>query len=820
MKTQNRSKRARQRTYFSVLLALFFVWSSSASAQKYVQHSLVQEKLIVQTTEGKYYFQPFTKHILKTTFLPNGTDSIQSSHSVVLQPEIVSFNLDETAKSITLSTTNYAVTVHTKPFRIQYSANNRAVLEQKKCFINDSARGFVFAYPAQEILMGGGERALPMNRRGHQFPLYNKASYGYQMGQNTLNYGIPYVFSSELYSVLFDNPQKGEMDFGKTNAMEWSVDFIGGELTHYFIADKEHSGIVGSYTKLTGRQPLPPRWVLGNLTSRMAYQSEEETRGVVDQMQKENFPIDAIIIDLNWFGKFGTGPTQMGNLDWDKDNWPSPKKMIADFTKKNIKTILITEPYFVDSTTHYDFLKQNKMLATNKMGDPYFLTKFYFGNGGLIDIFKPEAQQWFWKQYKKHIDTGVAGWWGDLGEPEHHPQDVFHVNGKADEVHNIYGHYWEKVLYDGYKADYPDRRIFNLSRSGFAGSQRFSIFPWSGDVSRSWGGLEAQVPIMLSMSMSGLGYMHSDLGGFAMGEKNPELYQRWLQFGVFTPVFRPHGSGHPSEPIYWDTTTKDIVRKAIELRYRMLPYNYSLAWENTRTGTPLARPLWYEQPETKALYEISDSYYWGPSLLVAPVLKGGAKERKLYLPKGIWYDFATGEKHEGGKWLNHKLVPNSIPVFAKGGSFVPMTKNTFSNTEEYSLRELEVHYYAGQEFGETKGFTLYEDDGKLNNAYKREKFATFVLTATEQAKKVDIAIEKNGPEFELMPDQHQIEMVVHGYDKEPAKVLVNGKELKKGKNSARFESMYYGYYYDTKSKELRIRVIYMGVGKYGMEVVW
>jgi len=191
-----------------------------------------------------------------------------------------------------------------------------------------------------------------------------------------------------------------------------------------------------------------------------------------------------------------------------------------------------------------------KFQAVDSAGQPYVLTDFYFGNGGLLDLFREDSKDWFWNKYQPQIKKGVAGWWGDLGEPEKHPSDMYHNLKdlgfkrlfKADEVHNVFGHYWNKMLFDKYAKEYPDVRLFNLNRTGFAGSPRYGIFPWSGDVGRNWSGLQAQLPVMIGMSMSGVPYIHADAGGFGGGDGDKELYTRWLQFATFTPVFRPHGT--------------------------------------------------------------------------------------------------------------------------------------------------------------------------------------------------------------------------------------------------------------------------------------
>ena len=236
---------------------------------------------------------------------------------------------------------------------------------------------------------------------------------------------------------------------------------------------------------------------------------------------------------------------------------------------------------------------------------------------------------------------GVGGWWGDLGEPEAHPSGLIHATGTADELHNVYGHNWARLIFEGYRKDFPNQRPFILMRAGYSGSQRFGMIPWSGDVNRSWGGLQSQTEIALGMGMQGLGYMHSDLGGFAGANDDPELYTRWLQYGVFQPVFRPHAQQEvASEPIFKDDKTKALAKQSIELRYRMLPYNYTLAFENHLQGTPLMRPLLFEEPTNEALLSESKTYLWGNDFLVSPVVNPGIATQTVYFPKSSdWFDF-------------------------------------------------------------------------------------------------------------------------------------------------------------------------------------
>lgn len=593
-------------------------------------------------------------------------------------------------------------------------------------FDSGHIRGLSFSLPTEALWMGGGERATGLYRNGQRISLYNAPAYGYGEGQDQLNYSVPFVISTAGYGLFFDNPAKGYIDFGKSKEGVLEAGFESGRLDFYIIPGKDPLTILKKYSNLTGRQPMPPRWALGNLVSRFGYRSQQQAEDVIAQMRRDSFPVDGIIIDLFWFGK--TIQHTLGNLDWDKDNWPQPEKMIQGFAKQNIQTILITEPYTIEGTKEYK--SSIPHLAKDSSGKPFRLEEFYFGKGGLIDLFRNPARDWFWQFYKRETNRGVAGWWGDLGEPEHHPQAIMHnltdLRIKrpvgANEIHNIYGHYWSQMVYENWNKDFPDKRLFFLNRAGYAGSQRFSIFPWTGDVGRSWSGYRAQLSTLQSMSLSGVPFVHSDAGGFAMTDKaDPELYTRWLQFAAYTPIFRPHGSALedltpegtislPSEPCFWDEDTKKKALKTIRERYRLLPYLYTMAWEHLANGLPLIRPMLLLDPANKNLQDAQNQYMWGSSLLVAPVMQDAETTRRLFLPEGIWYRFHDLSAEEGNQWILEKTAPDRIPVFAKGGSFLPFwDKAVMNSTADYRpLDTLTIRYFPGQS---SEVYSFYDDDG-------------------------------------------------------------------------------------------------------------
>src|SRR5437773_10053845 len=466
------------------------------------------------TAKGKFIVRYYAENIYKIKFEPEDYKSGELiSDAVIAMPP---------------ATIDHPLEVHLK--------NDTVVIKGKTLIIGthetNGYKGFYFPLQNEEMIFGGGERALPLNRRGYLLNLYNNPWYGYGEGADNLNYSVPFITSSKGYGLFFDNPSRAYLDIGKTNKSILEYGDLSGELNVYVIFG-DFQKVLHSYYKLTGTQPLPPRWALGNLMSRFGYTSEAQVKEIYSKMRAERVPVDAVIFDLFWFGD--SIKYSLGNLDWvNKRAWPDPKKMIAEFKNSGVETILVTEPFFVETSTNYQPSKP--YLAVDSAGKRYYLTDFYFGKGGLIDIFRKDAQQWFWQFYKKQMNNGVEAWWGDLGEPEKHPNDLYHNLKdygyrrlfKADEVHNLYGHTWTRMLYQYYAKEYPSKRLFSLNRSGFAGTQRYCIFPWTGDVSRSWSGFRAQLPTLLGMSMSGIPYVHSDAGGFAGGEGDNELYIRWL----------------------------------------------------------------------------------------------------------------------------------------------------------------------------------------------------------------------------------------------------------------------------------------------------
>lgn len=756
-----------------IVLLSTFCFAQNAN-RKYKSHKLTNGTLEVKTSDGVYLIKPYSDKIVETSFIPKGETFKPESHAVVLDSKAKDSKVKDTKDFLIFTTKGITVSIEKSPFKISYSYKNKELFSEKNGYSKaDNMETLDFNINDSEALYGGGSRVLGMNRRGNRLQLYNRAQYGYSNRAELLNFCIPMVLSSKMYAIHFDNPAIGYLDLDSKKNNTITYETISGRKTYQVIAGDSWTDLIANYTDLTGKQPLPARWTFGNFSSKFGYHNQAEVGKTIQKFQNDSIPVDAIIIDLYWFGKTIQGT--LGNLDWDKDNFPDPTKMIADLNAKNIKTVLITEPFVLTTSSKWKEAVDKKVLAINKDGAP-FIYDFYFGNTGIIDVFKPEGRQWFWNIYKNLINQGVGGLWGDLGEPEAFPSEAITAKGKADEVHNIYGHNWAKLVANGYQKDFPNQRPFILMRSGYSGSQQYGIIPWSGDISRSWEGLQSQTEIALQMGMQGIGYMHSDLGGFAGDYFDNELYIRWLQYGVFQPVFRPHADESvASEPVYKDIETKAKAKKQIELRYQMLPYNYTLAFENNQKGTPLMRPLLFEEPTNKALQTVCETYLWGNDFLITPITKPGLKEIPVYFPKNNnWFDFYTDQKHEAGTTSNITIVEDHIPVFVRAGAFIPMIK-TIQNTSKYSLDNFDLHFYNDEKTGKSEG-KLYNDNGTTPNAFEKGESELLKFSSNSNEKTLTLTIQTvSGKSFQST--DKKINFIIHNLNKKIKNISSNGQNI-------------------------------------------
>lgn len=622
---------------------------------------------------------------------------------------------------------------------------------------------------------GAGERGYSFNLAGDTLVMYNKQNYGYTASEpriKQMNITMPLFLSSDGYAVVFDDYAAAEM------VMSDPIVYITeskAPVSYYFVNSAGSlASLTSTLTTLTGRQDLPPLWSLGYITSKYGYRTQAETTGVIDTLKRQGYPVDGVVLDLYWYGK----EQDMGRLAWDPDQWPDHRKMLADLRKEGVNTVIISQPYVLrngKALDNYNELTRQQLLLRDTLGGQQEVT-IWVGEGGMFDVANPKTRAWLRERYRDLTLDGVGGWWGDLGEPEVHPESGLHANGQTTrEYHNRYGNDWSKIIYDLYREDFPDTRLMTMMRGGTTGLQQYSVFPWSTDVSRTWGGLKPQINIMLNSGLSGLGYMSHDVGGFAITDKpyDPELYVRWLQLGTFSPVLRTH-SQQEAEP-YKYPAQQDIILPLIKERYRWLPYNYTLAYENASQGLPLVRPLNFYTPGSKKYDDIDDEYLWGRDVLVAPVLEQGARERKVVFPEGLWADYRDPSKlYRGGDTITYAAPLDVLPLFVRAGSFIPLADYAMENTGDYRTDRYTVNYYPY--LGKSE-FVMYEDNPLSTTSLSKDEYSLITFKGDAEMHRIEIEVSAKGTYPGAKADK-ELRFVIHLFDGKPGSVTVDGRKAK------------------------------------------
>ena len=783
-----------------VLLPLY-----AATARNYQSHQWSGGVLTIVASDGATLtVQPYAPAVLRVAFYPSGTAATPApSLAVSVAPAAPAGTVADAPVRLTLAAPGLAVLIEKNPLRLRYLRGTDTLLaETPGYFETGNLRGVRFGLQAGEALYGTGARALPTNRRGQRVELYNQARYGYQNGEANLNISIPLVLSGRGYGLFFDDARLGYLDLGQADnaALEFGTE--NNRLTYFVFGQPDLASLLAAYTALTGRQPLPPRWALGYIQSKYGYQTEAEARTIVQTMRRQGFPLSGLVLDLYWFG----GMSRMGDLDWDRTRFPNPTQMMRDFDSVGVKTVLITEPYITQQSRNYAAASAGSFLARTTAGAPYVIGDFWAGSAGLLDMTDPAARGWLWPFYRARVREGVAGWWSDLGEPETHPDAMRHFGGTAREVHNGFASQWAALLQEKYALEFPAQRLFNLTRSGFAGMQRLGATPWSGDVQRSWSGLQAQVPIMLGMGLSGVGYEHSDAGGFMGGGQNNELYARWLQFAAFTPIMRAHGEGVPTEPVNYPEPYKSIVRDYARLRHRLLPTTYTLAWENSQTGAPLARPVGFSEPLTTGSYpNANDAYLWGDNLLVAPILSPGQTQRTVALPAGgPWLDYWTNQQYAGDSIVTLPAPLARLPLLVRAGSMVAMQAYR-SSTAQSVLDTLQISYYPALGVAGLPA-VVYDDDGRTPDAFARNQYQ--LLHFQDQptgAADYTLTVTATGPSYPSAPRRRVVEYAIQRVRTGPGSVTYQSQPVPLAASAAAYAALDSAADFDAAARVLRVR---------------
>ena len=600
-------------------------------------------------------------------------------------------------------------------------------------------------YGSHEGLYGLGQ---------HQAGVWNYRGETVDLSQENTNIAIPLLVSTNGYGIFWNNSSRSVVNNRFIHALYLSAE-VADRIDYYFIYGPEPDAIIGRYRELTGEVPLFGRWAYGFWQCKNKYESQQEIETIAARYRAEHIPVDNIVQDWFWW-------IIMGQMTWNK-NYPDPQAMIDTLHKEHFHLMVSIWPYFRPGSATYDEFDKNGWFIAKTIQP-----SFHPVGQALYDATNTAARKQYWANANTALfQKGVDAWWLDTDEPETEAREdnILTTNkialGSGARYANIYPLFHTMGVSEGQQAASQDKRVFILSRSAYAGAQRYGVTAWSGDVLSDWVTFARQVPAGLNYAISGMPYWTTDIGGFISGgnlndPKFRELFVRWFQFGAFSPIFRVHGTRNPSENELWSygPDAEKILVDYDTLRYRLMPYIYSQAWQVTSNHGTLMRPLVMDWREDVEAQNTGDEYMFGPSILVSPVTTLGATSRTVYLPQATWYDFWTGEKQEGAKRIQADAPLNKLPLFVRAGSIIPMGPKMEWTTEK-PADPIELRIYPGAD----GDFTFYEDanDGY---AYQKGAHATIAMHWDDAAKTLTLGGREGS--FPGMLDEHTFRVVLVG----------------------------------------------------------
>ena len=767
------------------LVIFIFLLSIGAYAQSFTKTVLGVKTQINSTDVEIQFYGPSTVRVLKS---PAGTAFTKESLAVIKKPQTTKLSVQQQGDVILLKSEKLKVDINLKSGKIAFETlSGTSLLSEKESGVkftdfNDAGSktytvSQLFKLDADENIYGLGQQ-----QRG-KLSLRNEKI---NMVQGNTDDYVPFLVSTKGYGLFWDNYSPTTFEDKPESASFKSQ--VGDCIDYYFMLGGNIDGSIACMRDLTGQAPMFPLWTFGFWQSKERYKSQSELVGVVQKHRELGVPLDGIIQDWQYWGS-----NYLWNaMDFLNPEFPNPKKMVEDIHNMNAHVIISIWNSFGPQTKQYREMKPQGMLLKfgtwPQSGLETWPPNMEYPSGvEPYDVYNPAARQIYWKYLKNGLfSLGIDGWWMDSSEPDHldfKPTD-FDIKtylGSFRKVRNAFPLMTVGGVADNQRATSSDKRVFILTRSAFAGQQRYGANTWSGDVNSSWQSLRNQIPAGLNFSMSAIPYWNTDIGGFfagaynkswndGSGAKNPafqELYVRWLQFGAFTPMMRSHGTdvpreiynfGKKGEPIF------DAIAKSINLRYSLLPYIYSAAWDITNNQSTMMRALVMDFNDKKVV-DMNNEYMFGKSILVAPIVNAQytsetvvktdensgwnkddkkdekemavdftqQKSSKAYLPVGTsWFDFWSNQKYDGGQEVTLTTTIDKIPLFIKAGSIVPFGPNVQFATEK-KWDNLEIRVYPGA----NAEFTLYEDENDNYN-YEKGIYSTISFTWNDAKKSLTI----------------------------------------------------------------------------------
>jgi len=580
--------------------------------------------------------------------------------------------------------------------------------------------GASFAAPADEHYYGLGQNQEGvLDYRGRTIDC--RHNYDAPTGETVC---VPFLVTNKGYGVIWDNPSATTVTPGLEGQTVWRSN-VGERVSYFIVLGESTDDLYAAYRKLTGVTPLPPKAAFGYIQSKARYDSQKQILEVAAGYRSRGYPLDIMVLD--WFYW-----TRMGQLDINPAEFPDPTAMNKALHDAGMRSIVSVWPRFERESRYFDWLAEKGWLLKDADGKPVDgLAVRSDRAGALIDSTNPEAREWYWGKIRDNIaSTGFDWFWLDETEPDLVPDGYFYSIGSGERYHNLFPLVHTEGVAEGSRRDRPQKRNLILARAAYLGAQRYGSLFWSSDINPTWDALKRQVPTGLDVTASGLAYWGNDIGGWqSLPQQHvpdhaplvdaadardvvggyadyPELITRWYEYGVFTPTMRAHGSRKNTEVWSYGKQAETIIVKYLKLRYTLMPYLYSLGKHTYDSGAPFMRALFMDFPHDPKALPVGDEYMFGPAFLVAPVTDQGAVSRSVYLPAGSdWYNYWTQEKFSGGQTVQVAAPIDTIPLFVRAGSIIPMGVDVPSTATPQPLKEIRVFP------GRSTEFDWYDDDG-------------------------------------------------------------------------------------------------------------
>jgi len=663
------------------------------------------------------------------------------------------WTMQSSDEAVTLSTALLKIVVTKKDGAINFAdaAGNSLLQEASRKLTpvkvngedTNRAESLINIYGSHEALYGLGQ---------HQAGVWNYRGESVDISQDNSSIAVPLMLSSKGYGIYWNNDSRSRFNNRFANYLYISSE-VADAIDYYFLYGPEFDKIIASYRELTGGAPMFGKWVYGFWQCKNRYKSQEEILGVAKEYRDRHIPVDNIVQDWFWWNR-------KGDFVFNK-NYPDPKAMVEMLHSENFHLMISIWPFFEPGSANYDYMeKQGWFVDKFKFAKP----PYHAEGMAVYDATNPEARRFYWDKVNQGLfSLGIDAWWMDTTEPETEGQEenilLNHklAAGSGNRYVNVYPLLDTGAVYDGQRSASSTKRVFILSRSAFAGSQRNAVTAWSGDINSDWLSFRRQIPAGLNFSLSGIPYWTTDVGGFVFGNPNDpafrELFVRWFQYATFNPILRVHGTRRPDENELWSygADAQKILVSFDRLRYRMLPYIYSLAWKTTSGSYTPMRPLVMDFRGDTRAENTGDQFMFGPAFLVNPITELAATTRQLYLPPTKWYDFWTGSELEGGRSVTAIAPLEQMPLYVRAGSILPLGPDQEWATEKPE-DPIEIRIYPGAD----GDFVLYEDE---NDNYNYEKGAYAIIPFRWDDARRTLTIGARTGKFPGMLEQRSFQVV-------------------------------------------------------------